>query len=59
MGSRTPSNSTRLCPIQRIIRGSLVHQVGAVQFAEFRRAVCAWSALHADHEEAQHQREAL
>lgn len=58
MGSK-PIHSTCLCPIPRIVRGSLVHEVGAVQFAEFRRAVCAWSALHADQVEAQRQSNAL
>lgn len=50
MGSQpvhSTGRRTGLRLIPRIVRGSLVHQVGAVQFAEFRHAVCAWSALHA------------
>lgn len=48
-----------LCPFPKIVRGSLVHEVGAVAFIEFRRAVCAWSALHAHQVEALGQRQAL
>lgn len=33
-----------------IVRGSLVHQVADVQFAEFRGAACAWSATRALHD---------
>jgi hypothetical protein len=51
MGSQ-PVHSTgpraELCPFPRILRGSLVHQVGDVAFVEFRHAACAWSALAAD-----------
>lgn len=51
MGSQ-PVHSTGiragLCPIPRIVRGSLVYQLGAVAFREFRRAVCVWSVLRAD-----------
>lgn len=52
MGSRLaystgPRAALRLIP--RVVRGSLVHQVGATAFSDFRQAVCAWSALHELH----------
>lgn len=48
-----------LRPVARVVRGSLVHQVGDIAFSEFRRAVCAWSALHAHQVEVQRERNAL
>lgn len=36
-----------IIPCPAIVRGSLVHQVGDVQFTRFRHAVSAWSAVHA------------
>lgn len=45
--------------ITRVVRGSLVHQIGAVAFREWRRAVCEWSALHAYRAEAQRDGDAL
>lgn len=35
-------------PVPAVIRGRLHHVVGPVAFAEFRRAVCAWSAAEAE-----------
>lgn len=31
-----------------IVRGALVHVVGRAAFADFKRAVCAWSATEAE-----------
>ena len=39
-------------PVPAVRRGDLVHIVGPIAFAEFRRAVCAWSAAEADRVEA-------
>ena len=38
-------------PVPAVLRGDLVHVVGAVAFADFRRAVCAWSAADAERAE--------
>ena len=39
-----------------IVRGDLVHAVGRAAFADFKRAVCAWSAAEAECD-AQHDAE--
>jgi len=37
-------------PVPAVLRGRLHHVVGPVAFADFRRAVCAWSAAQAEAE---------
>lgn len=37
-------------PVPAILRGQLHHILGPVAFGEFRRAVCAWSAVQAEAE---------
>lgn len=36
-----------IVPRPAIVRGSLVYQLGDAQFAEFKGAACAWSAVQA------------